>query len=62
MALNSSLLRKPVTFSRALKADIDAGTSSTGALIEFLANKVVAQHLAGADKEFFPLFAKAAVA
>ena len=43
-------------------ADIEAGTTSTGALIEFLANKVVAQHLSGADKEFFPLFAKAAVA
>jgi len=48
--------------ARAIQADIEAGTTSTGALIEFLANKVVAQHLSGADKEFFPLFAKAAVA
>ena len=48
--------------ARAIHADIEAGTSSTGALIEFLANKVVAQHLSGSDKEFFPLFAKAAVA
>lgn len=47
--------------ARAIQADIEAGTTSTGALIEFLANKVVAQHLSGADKEFFPLFAKAAV-
>ena len=48
--------------AREIQADIEAGTTSTGALIEFLANKVVAQHLSGADKEFFPLFAKAAVA
>ena len=48
--------------ARAIQADVEAGTTSTGALIEFLANKVVAQHLSGADKEFFPLFAKSAAA
>lgn len=40
-----------------LRADALAGSVAPGALIEFLANDVVARHLLSADREFFPLFA-----
>ena len=39
-----------------LRAAVDRGQGSLGALVEFLANKVVAQHLIMADSDFFPLF------
>ena len=34
----------------------DRGQASIGDLVEFLANKVVAQHLLMADADYFPLF------
>ena len=40
-----------------LKASVDRGQASIGDLVEFLANKVVAQHLLMADADYFPLFA-----
>jgi len=39
-----------------LKASVDRGEASIGDLVEFLANKVVAQHLLMADADYFPLF------
>lgn len=33
-----------------------AGRVSLGDLVDFLANKVVAQHLFKVDRDFFPLF------
>ena len=42
--------------ARELKASVDRGQASTGDLVEFLASKVVAQHLLMADADFFPLF------
>jgi len=41
-----------------LKAAFEAGTSTLGDLVDFLANSVVAQHLFKADREYFPLFRK----
>ncbi len=40
-----------------LKTSVDRGQASIGDLVEFLANKVVAQHLLMADADYFPLFA-----
>jgi diguanylate cyclase (GGDEF)-like protein/hemerythrin-like metal-binding protein len=42
--------------ARELKASFVSGNGTIGALVEFLANKVVAQHLLIADRKFFPLF------
>jgi hemerythrin len=42
--------------ARELKAAVDRGEGALGSLVEFLANKVVAQHLIMADADFFPLF------
>ena len=39
-----------------LKSAVDQGHGSLGGLVEFLANKVVAQHLIMADADYFPLF------
>lgn len=39
-----------------LRADAAAGTATTGGLIEFLANDIVARHLFTADRDFFRLF------
>ncbi|HXZ18119.1 MAG TPA: diguanylate cyclase, partial [Roseiarcus sp.] len=39
-----------------LRAAVAAGRTTTGELVDFLADKVVAQHLFGADMKFFPLF------
>ena len=41
-----------------LRAAVAANRSTIGELVEFLADKVVAQHLLTADKKFFPLFFK----
>ncbi len=41
-----------------LRADAVAGTTTTGDLVEFLANDIVARHLFTADREFFPLFSE----
>jgi hemerythrin len=41
----------------ALKEAALRGGAAFGALVEFLAHDVVAQHLLTADREFFPLFA-----
>jgi len=43
-----------------LKAAVADGKTTLGDLVEFLANKVVAQHLFKADRCFFPLFKKQA--
>jgi diguanylate cyclase (GGDEF)-like protein/hemerythrin-like metal-binding protein len=40
-----------------LKAAFEAGTTTLGDLVEFLANSVIAQHLFKADRDYFPLFA-----
>ena len=39
-----------------LKAAVEAGQAKLGSVVEFLANDVVARHLFGADRDFFPLF------
>jgi hemerythrin len=39
-----------------LRAAVAAGRTTTGELVDFLADKVVAQHLFAADVKFFPLF------
>jgi hemerythrin-like metal-binding protein len=39
-----------------IKAFADAGETTLGDLVEFLANTVVAQHLFKADRKYFPLF------
>ena len=39
-----------------LRASVARGQASIGDLVEFLANKVVAQHLLMADADYFPLF------
>lgn len=44
----------------ALKARVDAGKAHLGAVVEFLAQDVVARHLIAADRAFFPLFSKPA--
>lgn len=44
--------------ARELQADVAAGKTTLGDLVEFLANTVVAQHLFKVDREFFPLFNK----
>ncbi len=44
--------------ARALKARVDAGKAHLGAVVEFLAQDVVARHLIAADRAFFPLFSK----
>jgi diguanylate cyclase (GGDEF)-like protein/hemerythrin-like metal-binding protein len=41
----------------ALKEAAPRGDAAFGALVEFLAQEVVAQHLLTADRDFFPLFA-----
>ncbi|KAF0164166.1 MAG: diguanylate cyclase/phosphodiesterase (GGDEF & EAL domains) with PAS/PAC sensor(s) [Rhodocyclaceae bacterium] len=41
-----------------LKAAVEAGKTTLGDLVDFLATTVVAQHLFKADKEYFPLFKK----
>ena len=43
-----------------LKASVAAGKTTLGDLVEFLANRVVAQHLFKEDRKFFPLFKKQA--
>ena len=40
-----------------LRAAVAVGKTTIGELVDFLADKVVAQHLFTADKRFFPLFA-----
>ena len=40
-----------------LRTAVAAGRTTTGELVDFLAGKVVAQHLFAADVKFFPLFA-----
>lgn len=40
-----------------LKASADLGELRLGELVEFLAQDVVARHMLGADRDFFPLFA-----
>ena len=37
-------------------AAISSGSASFGALIDFLANDVVARHLFTADRDYYPLF------
>jgi hemerythrin len=39
-----------------LRASAAAGKATLGDLVEFLADKVIAQHLLTADRKFFPLF------
>ncbi len=39
-----------------LRTAVAAGRTTTGELVDFLAGKVVAQHLFAADVKFFPLF------
>ena len=39
-----------------LKAKLDAGEITLGAVVDFLAHDVVARHMLTADREFFPLF------
>lgn len=39
-----------------IKAFADAGKTTLGDLVEFLANTVVAQHLFKADRKYFPMF------
>lgn len=39
-----------------LRESVERGEASIGALVDFLANRVVAQHLMTADADFFPLF------
>ncbi len=43
-----------------LKNAVEAGQAKLGSVVEFLANDVVARHLFGADRDFFPLFKTAA--
>ena len=43
-----------------LKKAVEAGQAKLGSVVEFLANDVVARHLFGADRDFFPLFKAAA--
>ncbi len=43
-----------------LKTAAAAGQVKLGSVVEFLANDVVARHLFGADRDFFPLFAAGA--
>lgn len=43
-----------------LKTAVEAGQAKLGSVVEFLANDVVARHLFGADRDFFPLFKAAA--
>jgi diguanylate cyclase (GGDEF)-like protein/hemerythrin-like metal-binding protein len=43
--------------TRELRAAVAVGKTTIGELVDFLAGKVVAQHLFSADKRFFPLFA-----
>ena len=40
----------------ALRVAVTANRITTGDLVEFIADKVVAHHIFAADKEFFPLF------
>ncbi|MBB4196731.1 hypothetical protein CCR94_11945 [Rhodoblastus sphagnicola] len=40
-----------------LRAAVAADRTSTGELVQFLADKVIARHLFAADRKFFPLFA-----
>lgn len=46
----------------AMAAKLDAGELSLGTIVEFLAQDVVARHLAVMDRAFFPLFRKASTA
>lgn len=46
----------------AMTAQLDAGKLSLGVVVEFLAQDVVARHLAVMDRAFFPLFRKASTA
>ncbi len=46
----------------AMVAQLDAGELSLGTIVEFLAQDVVARHLAVMDRAFFPLFRKASTA
>ena len=39
-----------------LKAAVAAGRASSGELVDFIASKVVAQHMFTTDRKFFPLF------
>jgi hemerythrin-like metal-binding protein len=39
-----------------LKAAVANGQASLGSMVEFLAKDVVARHLFGADRDFFPLY------
>lgn len=43
--------------ARELHAAFEAGAANLGSVAEFLAAEVVAHHLFGADRDFFPLFA-----
>ena len=45
-----------LTLADELRAGVAAGRTTTGELVDFLADKVVAQHLFAADVKFFPLF------
>jgi len=53
---HAGLLRRP-SF---LKERAEAGEATLGAVVEFLAQDVVARHLMTVDRAFFPLFEKAA--
>lgn len=46
----------------AMAAKLDAGELSLGAVVEFIAQHVIARHLAVMDRAFFPLFRKASTA
>jgi hemerythrin-like metal-binding protein len=42
----------------ALVADFKAGKAEIGAVFQFLAEDLIVKHMLGADREFFPMFAK----
>lgn len=43
-----------------LREQVDAGNASLGAVVQFLAQDVVARHMMAVDRAFFPLFGKPA--
>jgi hypothetical protein len=57
MATWLGIKRPTPTCSRKLaNCGLAAGGTTTGELVDFLADKLVAQHLLAADVKFFPLF------